>query len=327
MAPSLSREFLLAAACTIWPPSDRRTEAIREAAAGPLDWDRFLRVVMRHRVVGLVHNGLTRAQPAVPPAIAREIGAQAAALVRQNLALAAEGLRLQRLFAEADLPVVFIKGVSLAILAYGDLGLRHGRDLDLVVLPELTLPAAALLEFAGYRRSEPPASFSEAQVRMWLLRCKELTYVHKERRLIVELHCRLFNNSRLMSKMPVAGPLRIVAVTEELGLRTFGEDDLFAYLCAHGAFHCWFRLKWLADIGALLTRQPEGPRAGPRTTTSTSPRIIGPASHIPNGMRGRSGSCPTTSRCSNAPTPALPVNRIRYPPTYGNGSKSTRIGR
>jgi len=258
MTPSLSREFLLAAACTIWPPSDRRTEIIREAAADPLDWDGFLRVVVRHRVVGLVHDGLTRAQPTVPPAIAREIGVQAAAQVRQNLALAAEGLRLQRLFAEADLPVVFVKGVTLATLAYGDLGLRHGRDLDLVVRPESTLPAAALLESAGYRRSEPPASFNEAQVRTWLLRRKELTYIHEERRLVVELHSRLFDNPRLMAKMPVTEPLRIVAVTEELGLRTFGEDDLFAYLCAHGAFHCWFRLKWLADIGALLTRQPEG---------------------------------------------------------------------
>ena len=95
-------------------------------------------------------------------------------------------------------------------------------------------------------------------MRMWLLRRKELRYVHEERQLIVELHSRLFDNPRLMAKMSVTGPLQIVAVTEELGLQTFGEDDLFAYLCAHGAFHCWFRLKWLADIGALLTRQPEG---------------------------------------------------------------------
>ena len=257
MAPSLSREFLLAAACTIWPPSDRRSDAIRQAAAGGLDWDRFLRVVVRHRVVGLVHDGLTRARPEVPPAIAREIGAQAAALVRQNLAQAVEGLRLQRLFAEADLPVVFVKGTPLAILAYGDLGLRHGRDLDLVVHPESTLAAAALLESSGYRRSEPPASFNEAQTRMWLLRCKELRYVHEERWLVVELHSRLFDNPRLMANISVTDPLRIVGVTEGFGLQTFGEGDLFAYLCAHGAFHCWFRLKWLADIGALLTRQPE----------------------------------------------------------------------
>jgi Uncharacterised nucleotidyltransferase len=29
-------------------------------------------------------------------------------------------------------------------------------------------------------------------------------------------------------------------------------DDLFAYLCVHGAHHFWSRLKWLADLNALL---------------------------------------------------------------------------
>ena len=123
----------------MWPPSDRRTEAIRAAAAGPLDWARFLRVVRRHRVLGLVHDGLMRARPDVPPEVAREISAQAATLVRENLAMAAEAVRLQRLFDDAGLPVLFLKGASLAVLAYGNLGLRGGKDIDLLVSPE-TLP-------------------------------------------------------------------------------------------------------------------------------------------------------------------------------------------
>src|SRR5262245_56432474 len=113
-APFLSREFLLVSACAMWPPSGRRTEAIRFAAAGPLDWSSFLRVAMRHQVIGLVHNGLTLARRVVPPEIAREIGAQAATLARENLALAAEAVRLQRLFDDANLPVLFLKGSSLA---------------------------------------------------------------------------------------------------------------------------------------------------------------------------------------------------------------------
>jgi Uncharacterised nucleotidyltransferase len=256
MARSFSQEFLLAAACTIWPPSDRRTEAIREAAAGPLDWDRFLRVVTHHRVVGLVHDGLTRALPAVPPAIARQIGAQAAALVRQDLALAAEGVRLQRLFAKKDLPVVFLKGVSLAMLAYGNLGLRHSKDLDLVVRPKSIRPAVAVLELNGYRRLQPPSKFSESQLRTWMHRCKEILYVNDEKAILVELHCRLFDNSKLMPDTPDL--LRIAPITREIGLCTLGEDDLFVYLCAHGAVDRWFRLKWLADVAALLARQPEG---------------------------------------------------------------------
>jgi hypothetical protein len=41
------------------------------------------------------------------------------------------------------------------------------------------------------------------------------------------------------------------------GLRTLGGEDLFAYLCMHGALHWWNRLKWLADINALLASPPE----------------------------------------------------------------------
>jgi hypothetical protein len=258
MALSLSQEFLLAAACAVWPSCDRRSEAIRELAAGPVDWDRFQRVVARHRVAGLVHDGLTRAQPAVPPDIAEKIGRQAAALVRRNLAYAAESVRLQTLFAAAELPVLFMKGVSLGVLAYGDLGLRHSVDIDLFVTPKSIATAEILLERAGYSRTEPPAAFSEGQVQTWLLRCKDMTYVHAEKRFKVELHARLFNNPRLMAEMPVTGSMGMVPLVNGIGLRTFSEDDLFAYLCAHGAVHCWFRLKWLADIAALLARQPEG---------------------------------------------------------------------
>jgi hypothetical protein len=42
--------------------------------------------------------------------------------VRKNLAMAAEALRLQRLFDDADLPVLFVKGTSLAVLAFGNVG-------------------------------------------------------------------------------------------------------------------------------------------------------------------------------------------------------------
>src|SRR5262249_37773422 len=38
--------------------------------------------------------------------------------------------------------------------------------------------------------------------------------------------------------------------------RTLGEEDLFAYLCVHGALHWWNRLKWLADVNALLASKP-----------------------------------------------------------------------
>ena len=35
-------------------------------------------------------------------------------------------------------------------------------------------------------------------------------------------------------------------------IRTLANADLFAYLCVHGAQHAWSRLKWLADLNALV---------------------------------------------------------------------------
>ena len=252
MALSLSREFSLAAACAVWPSSDRRQEAIRTAAVDELDWGRFLRVVTRHRVVGLAHEGLKSACVTVPSNIAQELSARAVELVRQNLALAAEAVRLQRLFAEADLPVLFVKGASLAMLAYGNLGLRESKDLDLFVGAESLSAATALIERAGYRRFDPPLGISDAQMQLLLPMRKDFGYLHEASQTEIELHWRLLSNPYFMDDATVMTLSRIVPLRGTNGLRSLGEDDLFSYLCAHGAQHWWYQLKWLADIGALL---------------------------------------------------------------------------
>ena len=241
----------------MWPPSDRRTAAIRAAAVGPLDWRRFLRVVRRHQALGLVHEGLTQARPNLPPEIGREIGAQAATLVRENLAMAREALRLQRLFDDADLPVLFVKGAALAILAFGNLGLRSGQDIDILVAPEKLPAATTLILEAGYRRFDPPPNISDAQLRLLMQLRKDVGFVHPASGLWIELHWRLFLNPYAMAESSIMATPRVVPLAETEGLRTLGEEDLFAYLCMHGALHWWNRLKWLADVNALLVATPK----------------------------------------------------------------------
>src|SRR5262245_61022706 len=202
-APLLSPEFLLAAACAMWPPSDLRTEAIRAAAAEPLDWSRFLRVVRRHRVLGLVHDGLKRARPDVPPEIAAEIRSQALMRARENLAMAAEAARLQRLFDDAGLTVLFLKGTSLALLAYGDLGLRSSKDIDLLISPEVLPRATALVKCGGYRRFDPPSNVSDAQLRLLTALRRDLGFIHEASGQQIELHWRLFSNPHAMDESSV----------------------------------------------------------------------------------------------------------------------------
>jgi len=258
MPQSFSSEFRLAAACAMWPPSDRRNEAIRAAATKPLDWQRFLRVTKRHQVVALVHDGLGQLQPAVPSEIAREISAQAARLVHENLAIACESMRIKRLFEKANLPVLFLKGTTLAVLAFGNLGLRAAKDIDLLVSQEALPAAMALILGAGYRRFDPRPEISDAQLRLLMPLRKDFGFVHQATGMQIELHWRLFLNPHAMAETSIMTGSRVVPLTGTEGLRTLEDEDLFTYLCMHGALHWWNCLKWLADINAILATFPDG---------------------------------------------------------------------
>jgi Uncharacterised nucleotidyltransferase len=249
MPEAIPQEFLLAAACCRWPPSAERNEAVRSAATPSIDWKRFLRVAARHRIIGLANDALRRADIETPQAVKTELAIAARELARTNLEYAAEAFRLCRLFTQESLSMAVLKGAPLALLAYGNLALRHSRDIDVIVRPEDLDDAIALLERGGYRRS---ASAGPAVRREGRWDNKPIDLLHTKSGSAIELHWEPFTNPHLL-----VAPLGTVAVPLPGGgsLTTLRPDDLFAYLCAHGAKHGWFRLKWLADIGALLAAE------------------------------------------------------------------------
>lgn len=248
-------EFLLAAACCRWPVSEPTVAAIRSAAGDATDWAYFLRIVKRQRVAGLVHRALSAA--GIPSPVAGELAAQAQGIARRNLLLAGEAIRLQRDFDAAGIPVLALKGASLAQLAYGLLTLKHGRDIDLLVPPDRALAAMQLLEGAGYALRDPASHMSEAQRRAFVAHGREAELLHRASGSLVELHWRLTDNPLLLQGIDAFSPSRSVALQGGGAVRTLGGDDLFAYLCVHGASHAWSRLKWLADLNALIVRRSE----------------------------------------------------------------------
>lgn len=255
------------ALCCVWPPDDAR---IRTAIGAHPDWRRVASLSALHRVDGLVNAALPKRD--IPAEVKQELGERAAALARDNLLLAAEALRLDRLFGDANIPVLFLKGLTLAVLAYGNLGLRQGKDIDLLIDPANVTAAMALLHDAGYRRHDPPADLSERQVQSLQGLRKDSSFFREDGAFEVELHWRLLDNPYLTTSMAVP-PQRVSIGSKPLA--TLGDDDLFAYLCAHGANHCWYRLKWLADIGALLA--PRSPEEIVRLYAAAEARRAGPA--------------------------------------------------
>jgi hypothetical protein len=254
---ALAPEFFLAAACCRWPPSEARNAAVRSTAASVTDWNQFLWLVRRQRVAGLVHDALLLAGIDSPSATAKKLGAWAARITRRNSVLAAETVRLQRVLKTADIPVLVLKGVALAQLAYGSLGAKHARDIDLLVPPERAETAMRLLEREGYILASPARHLSDRQ-RHWVVRyAREVELVHSDSHLIVELQWRVMDNPLLLQDVNAHSAAQSVPLSDGATVQTLAQEDLFAYLCVHGAHHAWSRLKWLADVNALVANDAD----------------------------------------------------------------------
>jgi hypothetical protein len=254
---ALSHEFRLLLACCVWPHSNAREEQISRALQPGLDWHRFLRLTERHRVTGLVHHAFSHlASDAVPEAVKGNLARKAALLARQSLQLANESLRIAHVMQSAEIPAAFLKGVPLAITAYGGLSQRHSRDIDLLVSEEAAPLACRVLTHMGYHgATAAERAMTETQLKRWLRDNKHIGYVHENSGIHVELHDRVLLNPLLNQAF---GPdcWEPVAVSGAT-LVALKRQELILYLCVHGALHAWFRLKWLADIGALLSEATE----------------------------------------------------------------------
>ena len=220
--------------------------------AATADWSLVLRLCRRHRVEALVWDALIGTD-SVPADAAAALRADAIATTDHNLRSAAECARLAEAFGDRDIPLLFLKGLTLAALAYPTPFLKMGWDIDILVAPDRVEESAALLHALGYTAVLPETDRFDRIVQ-WHRSRKESIWHTAERSFYVELHSRLADNSRLLPDVGVHAPRQIVRVAPGLELPTLADGELFAYLTVHGASSAWFRVKWIADLAAFLHR-------------------------------------------------------------------------
>jgi hypothetical protein len=225
-------------------------EPVRAAAAAGLDWPLVERIARRHRVEGLVHKALADAGLESP------FSAAASNIARRNLVHAAEAARLHGRFTDAGIAHLFVKGVTLDILAWRSLSVKSSVDIDMLAEPERYADASALLFDAGYRCTHP-GDLPAPEISRYAARNKDSVWHHRRRGIVVELHQRLSANPDLLPTLSARSPAQIVEVAEGIALPTLARDALFAYLCVHGALTAWSRLKWPADLAALLRHEED----------------------------------------------------------------------
>jgi hypothetical protein len=247
-------EFRLVLACVHWPLRPQDSEEIRHLTSQPIDWQWFERILNIHQVLPLAYRSLRAAAPkSIPPELAARLHNDVMLGAHRSLSQAAELVRLVKQFEDRGIEVTALKGVPLSILAYKNPAMRECFDLDLLISPAGVFEAERILLESGYRRISPKARLTPKRWKYHLKYYKDFTYYSEVQGFAVEVHYRLFKSALLPLQSEDEAlstariPLASSTVTALCG------DDLFLYLCVHGAIHAWVILKWLADLGALLS--------------------------------------------------------------------------
>lgn len=217
-----------------------------------LDPEHLLAVARRHQVSGLIAARLKTAGAQVPAGLERQ------ARLGQQIALAqlATALDLTARLAAAGVDALFLKGLALSQRAHGSPLVRYAADIDLLVGADRIEAAGRVLDRAGFAHVSPPAALQGARLNLYCRVAKDSAHRHAASGVTVELHWRMADEL-LAPGLPPPAACGSTELGEGQHLPVLNPADQFLYLCTHGAVHGWARLKWLADVAALLHRAPD----------------------------------------------------------------------
>ena len=184
---------------------------------------------------------------------------------QEGLAIFREGARLDAACAESQLaellhllagnglPAMPFKGPLLARTAYADPTLRPALDLDLMVHPDDVRHVLRCLERAGFAHQHGLGPDGVAALR----RYAGEYILFSPGRLPVEPHWRPAPHTMAFD-IDIEALWRRAVPGEFLGAPCYlpTPEDHLLLLALHGAKEQWHKLKWIADIAALLTAEP-----------------------------------------------------------------------
>lgn len=167
-------------------------------------------------------------------------------------------LGVSKLFSEAGIAFIPLKGFLLSQRIYEDPSYRITGDFDLLIKPDWIPLAIRVLSANGYQPVKFDWPESPVRQKKVLHIINQYPMVHKDTGVYIELHWRLFRKHLVSQK-------RLDAIIEEnleetrlagQTFRQFNHELELLYLVIHGGLHAWRRLKWLVDVHELLERFP-----------------------------------------------------------------------
>ncbi|MGM8211561.1 nucleotidyltransferase domain-containing protein [Virgibacillus sp. W0430] len=217
-----------------------------------VDWSLFLHQAKHHRVFPLLYPRI-KEKNHIPNEIKRSMKQLYENNTFQMLFTCAELVRVNRLFAEQHIRVLFMKGPVMAQQLYGEISNRTSSDIDVLIPMKQIDVADRVLSANGYKKND----YIDTVLGDWKWRHHHVTYFHERKKLKIEVHWRL--NPGPASEPSFAELWKTKCAVKLTGspVYTLNKEYLFLFLVEHGARHGWSRLRWIYDIKQLIEQNPD----------------------------------------------------------------------
>ncbi len=247
-------------ACTRDPGDARTSAALRAALArvasappGEPSWDALAEAALRHGMSGLLYRRVVDlAYEAVPQAVLLGWRERAVATGQRSLRMQRQLLQVLDALGGAGVQALVYKGPALSQQLYGDAGLRHFTDLDLLVQPEDAATAREVALAAGFAEKY---AFDAVPLSLLQDAEQEIGFTHPETGLQLDVHWRVgprFAADSLLAEELFARAATVKLLEREVS--TLGPHDVALTLTIHASVHGWLKLEDVAAVAAALRR-------------------------------------------------------------------------
>ncbi len=235
-------------------PEATTDERIREAAVAVADWDRTVELALRHGVVGYVRQALDRAGVSLPAEAEAGLRHAWIAVIAHVLSLDVHLERVAQSLAAARIPVIVLKGPTLATTIYPAAALRPYGDIDLTVHEADGARAASALEASGFRETAfEPEVARLAHADHGAEEGFHRLFVKPPEGLLFELHLDPLQLG-LRPTCEAGRWARALPFGRSPWAQMLGPEDQLVQLSVHAHKHGFSRLIWLKDLELLLKR-------------------------------------------------------------------------
>jgi len=170
---------------------------------------------------------------------------------QKNIAMGVELLNITALLEKHNIEVLSFKGLSLAQMMYGDIGLRQFGDLDLLIHAKDREKMITLLEKNVYH----PEITLKKQSRETFFGAVNVLGFYSPTKTLIEIHWELLskNYAILWSEDRLWRNPKTITIHKQ-NIKTLDSTTTLLYLCTHGSKHLFSRLSWLCDIDRTLNK-------------------------------------------------------------------------